>query len=141
MKDAFFRLSPDGQFLLFRAGHRVFHVFMHPVCRTVLRQRADVCRRPERPPCGTLFSLYGLLPLLLFSAVLNPLFNHEGATILTYLPDGNPLTLESMLYGVSAAAMMVTVILWFSCYNSVMTSDKFLYLFGRVIPALSLLFP
>ena len=108
--------------------------------RTVLRQRADVCRRPERPPCGTLFRCTGC-PLLLFSAVLNPLFNHEGATILTYLPDGNPLTLESMLYGVSAAAMMVTVILWFSCYNSVMTSDKFLYLFGRVIPALSLLFP
>ena len=28
--------------------------------------------------------------------------------------------------------------LWFSSYNEVMTSDKFVYLFGRVIPALSL---
>ena len=36
--------------------------------------------------------------------------------------------------------MLVTVITWFSCFNAVMTSDKFIYLFGRVIPALSLIF-
>ena len=34
--------------------------------------------------------------------------------------------------------MFIAVLLWFSCYNKVMTSDKFVYLFGRVIPALSL---
>ena len=63
---------------------------------------------------------------------------HEGETILTYLPSGNPLTLESIVYGFAAAAMLAGVICWFSCYNAVMTSDKFVYLFGRVIPALSL---
>ena len=35
--------------------------------------------------------------------------------------------------------MLITVICWFSCYNAVMTTDKFVYLFGRVIPALSLI--
>ena len=30
------------------------------------------------------------------------------------------------------------MVTWFSCYTAVMTSDKFVYLFGRVIPALSL---
>ena len=44
-----------------------------------------------------------------------------------------------MLYGVAAAVMLASVVLWFSSYNEVMTSDKFVYLFGRVIPALSLL--
>lgn len=34
--------------------------------------------------------------------------------------------------------MLAAVISWFSCYTAVMTSDKFVYLFGRVIPALSL---
>ena len=72
------------------------------------------------------------------AALLNPAFNHEGATILTYLPSGNPLTLESMLYGAAAAVMLASVVLWFSSYNEIMTSDKFVYLFGRVIPALSL---
>lgn len=84
------------------------------------------------------FSLRFLLPMMLLAAVLNPAFNHEGATILTYLPSGNPLTMESMLYGLTAALMLAAVITWFSCYNAVMTSDKFVYLFGRVIPALSL---
>ena len=72
------------------------------------------------------------------AALVNPAFNHEGQTILTYLPSGNPLTLESMFYGVAAAVMLASVVLWFSSYNEVMTSDKFVYLFGRVIPALSL---
>lgn len=30
--------------------------------------------------------------------------------------------------------MLASVVLWFSSYNEVMTSDKFVYLFGRVIP-------
>ena len=34
--------------------------------------------------------------------------------------------------------MIAAVVAWFSCYTVVMTSDKFVYLFGRVIPVLSL---
>lgn len=78
-----------------------------------------------------------MLPVLLLFAVVNPLFNHAGVTILFYLND-NPITMESIAYGVASATMFVTVILWFSCYNAVMSSDKFIYLFGRIIPALSL---
>jgi energy-coupling factor transport system permease protein len=77
--------------------------------------------------------------MLLIMALVNPAFNHEGATILTYLRSGNPLTLESIVYGGAAAVMIVSVIAWFSCYNVVMTSDKFIYLFARIIPALSLI--
>jgi energy-coupling factor transport system permease protein len=79
-----------------------------------------------------------LLPLMIVAAVINPAFNHEGVTILTYVRL-NPITLESILYGLAAAVMIGAVILWFSCYNAMMTSDKFLYLFGRIIPALSLI--
>ena len=82
--------------------------------------------------------LWFMLPMVIVTAGLNPMFNHQGATILAYLPNGNPLTLESTLFGIAAAVMLVTVIAWFSCFNVVMTSDKFVYLFGRVIPALSL---
>ncbi len=84
------------------------------------------------------FGLLFMLPLLLLAAIVNPAFNHAGVTVLAYLPTGNPLTLESLLYGLAAAALLVTVIFWFTCYTAVMTSDKFVYLFGRVIPALSL---
>ena len=84
------------------------------------------------------FSLVYMLPMMLVAAIVNPAFNHEGMTILTYLPTGNPLTLESIVYGVAAAVMLASVITWFSCYTAVMTSDKFVYLFGRIVPALSL---
>jgi energy-coupling factor transport system permease protein len=80
-----------------------------------------------------------LLPMLILTAALSPLFNHQGGTILAYLPNGNPVTLESTLYGIAAATMLITVIAWFSCVNRVMESDKIVYLFGRVIPALSLI--
>ena len=77
--------------------------------------------------------------MALLAAALNPAFVHQGVTILAYLPSGNPLTLESLLYGLAAGAMLGAVALWFVCVTDVITSDKVVYLFGRVIPALSLL--
>lgn len=79
------------------------------------------------------------IPVFLLCAFTNPLFNHKGVTILTYLPSGNPLTLESFIYGFAAGVLLVTVLNWFSCYQIVMTSDKFIYLFGKLIPAMSLI--
>ena len=87
---------------------------------------------------SVLFLLKYCLPMVLLTAFINPAFNHEGTTILLYFSNGNPLTLESVLYGFSAGAMLVTLLLWFASFNRVMTSDKFIYLFGKVIPALSL---
>ena len=88
---------------------------------------------------GMLRQVGYLLPILLGMAVMNPLFNHEGMTILWYLPNDNPVTLEAIAYGLAAAMMMGASIVWFNCCNAVFTSDKIIYLFGRVIPALSLL--
>ncbi len=82
-----------------------------------------------------------LMPLLFFSmALINPAFNHGGVTILMYLPSGNPLTMESVFFGLIAAGMILAVILYFSCFNEIMTSDKLIYLFGKIIPSLSLIF-
>lgn len=77
------------------------------------------------------------IPMMLLVAVTNPLFSHNGVTPLFFL-NGNPVTLEAILYGVSIAVMVVGVMLWCKCYSEVMTSDKFLYLFGRAAPKLSL---
>ena len=83
------------------------------------------------------FVLLICLPILLFTSVINPLFNHKGVTVLFYL-NGNPVTLEAIWYGLAAAVMLVSVVAWFSCFNKVVTSDKFIYLFGRILPVLSL---
>lgn len=84
-------------------------------------------------------NLIYMLPMIILTAVINPVFNHAGMTILEYLPSGNPLTLEAVIYGFCAALMIASVICHFSCYNEVMTSDKFIYLFGKIIPGISLI--
>ena len=83
-------------------------------------------------------ALWLMLPVFLISAAVNPLFNHQGVTIIKYLRTGNPLTLESLIYGLATGFMLVSVLNWFSCYQTVMTSDKFIYLFGKIIPSMSL---
>lgn len=80
-----------------------------------------------------------LLPLMAVMAVINPLFNHAGVTVLFYLPNDNPVTLEAVCYGLASAVMLGASVVWFNCCNVILTSDKVIYLFGRVIPALSLL--
>jgi energy-coupling factor transport system permease protein len=46
--------------------------------------------------------------------------------------------LEAVIYGLCTAFMYGGVVLLFTCYNAVMTSDKFIWLFGRILPARSL---
>ncbi len=75
--------------------------------------------------------------MFLLVAVTNPLFSHNGVTVL-FTVFQISVTAESLAYGVSMAATLVAVMLWCQCYSRVMTSDKFLYLFGRLVPKLSL---
>ena len=137
-KDAFSGYHPTINFLYYALILLFSMCLMHPVYLAISLIGAlayDIYLKGRK---AVRFAVMGLLPMAALAALVNPAFNHEGQTILTYLPSGNPLTLESMLYGVAAAVMLASVVLWFSSYNEVMTSDKFVYLFGRVIPALSL---
>ena len=34
---------------------------------------------------------------------------------------------------------MASVVIWFSCYNEIITSDKFLYIFGKILPSIALI--
>ena len=138
MRDAFSSCHPLINFLYFGLVLGFSMCFMHPVCLCISLCTSFAYAVRLNGRRAARLTLVYLLPLMALTAVVNPAFNHQGATILAYLPSGNPLTLESILYGLAAAAMLIAVILWFSCYTAVMTSDKFVYLFGRLIPSLSL---
>lgn len=79
-----------------------------------------------------------LLPVTVLIAFLNPLVNTNGQTVL-FLVFGRPYTWEALCYGAVLAGMLLSMLLWFSCFNKVMTGDKFTGLFGNLIPTLSLL--
>jgi energy-coupling factor transport system permease protein len=77
------------------------------------------------------------IAMFVLITVINPLFSHNGVTPLFFM-NGNPVTLEAILYGADIALMLIAVIYWCKCYSMIMTTDKFICLFGKVIPALSL---
>ena len=137
--DSFSSYHPLVNFLFFALVLVFSMCFMHPLCLLISLCSALAYALRLNGKKGLRFSLRYMLPMLLLAAVINPAFNHQGVTILRYLPSGNPLTLESILYGLAAAVMLVSVLEWFTCYTAVMTSDKFVWLFGRIIPALSLI--
>ncbi len=114
-------------------------VFMHPITLCISLVVGFIYSVMLNGKKAIKFNLVYMIPLVFVTALINPAFNHEGMTILTYLPSENPLTLESIVYAVASAIMLWSVICHFSCANSIMTSDKFVYLFGKIVPALSLI--
>ena len=138
MKDRFAQYHPLVNFLYFTLVLVFSMVLRHPLAQGVSLLCACIYAVQAEGQRAVLFCLKWCLPVFLLTALFNPAFSHEGVTILLYLPTGNPLTLESILYGVSAGVLLVTVMVWFMSSSRVITSDKFIYLFGRVIPALSL---
>ncbi len=134
----FKKYHPIVNFLYFLFVIGFSCIFMHPVCLFISLFSSFTYSAVIKGKEEAKKKIIYLIPMMLFTAVINPAFNHRGLTVITYLPTGNPLTAESIIYGLFASVMLVSVILWFSCYNHIMTSDKFIYLFGKVIPALSL---
>lgn len=87
---------------------------------------------------GALKLIGGMIPMFVLISLINPLFNTQGRTVMLTI-FGRPYTWEALCYGMTLAGMFVLMMLWFSCYNQVLTSDKFICLFGSLIPSLSLL--
>ena len=138
MRDSFSDYHPFINFIYFVLVIGFSLVLTHPLAQGIALVCAIAYSVSTTGKKSVLFLLGYCLPMVLLTAFINPAFNHEGTTILLYFSNGNPLTLESILYGFSAGAMLVILLLWFTSFNRVMTSDKFIYLFGKVIPALSL---
>ena len=136
---AFLACHPAVNLLYFVLVLTFSMFFLHPLCLAVSLCAALWCAAQLNGGTAVRRTALWLAPTAILAALVNLAFNHQGATILAYLPSGNPLTLESIAYGFAAAAMLAAVVLWFSCWNTVMTSDKLMHLFGRVVPALSLL--
>lgn len=79
---------------------------------------------------------YALMFLLIL--LCNGLLNTLGETVLLRWIYGRPITMEALIYGAVVGTNFVSVMLWFSCYNIVMTTDKFTALFGRFAPSITL---
>lgn len=86
-------------------------------------------------------NLIKLIPFFVFLSLLNPFVSHWGNTHLFYI-FGNPqkpFTLESLLYGLNTALMLLTILLNFMFFAKILTSEKMNYLFSPYFPNFCLL--
>ena len=135
--DAFSKRHPAVNFLFFLGAMVLSVLIQHPAyllvgAATGITYYLLLCGRK-----GLKLILW-LIPMFLILTAVNPVFNTLGTTRL-FMLFGRPYTLEALYYGAATAAMFLILMVWFGCYNQVLTSDKFTSLFGSLIPAVSLL--
>lgn len=79
-----------------------------------------------------------LIPFAVAYALWYSYYNHFGITPIRQNIVGNQITLEALMYGLRTGFTAAAVIMLFSCVFAVVSSDKIVYLFGRISPKLSL---
>ncbi len=77
--------------------------------------------------------------VFLVSSFINPLFSHRGGTLLFYLFTGNPVTLESIIYGIVSSAIICSMLIWFSTFYQIMGIERFFGAVGKFVPHVALL--
>ena len=85
MRDSFSTYHPLINFLYFTLVLVFSMFFMHPVCLAISLSCAFTYSIYLNGKKAVKFNLKYLLPMLIVAALVNPAFNHEGVTILTYL--------------------------------------------------------
>ena len=133
----FYECHPLVNFLYFGFVIGIIMFTMHPVflvpaflagwCYSIFLGRKKALK----------FNLILSLMTVVLMTLVNGLFNHNGATTLFYVND-NAVTAEAFAYGLAAACMLVSVMVWFSCFNRIMSAEKIIYLFGKAAPVLGL---
>ena len=130
---------PAVNFIFFAAALYGTVRFNHPVFLAIAYVSAFAysVRR-----CGKRAAAVNLcfLPLILAFGLYYSSYHHFGVTVLRQNFIGNNLTVESFVYGMVTGLRAAAVCMWLSCLFRVVSSDKVLYLFGRVSPRLSLFF-
>lgn len=111
--------------------------FQHPVFLLISFLCAFAYSVKRNKIKAVIFNLV-LLPLIGAFALYYSSYTHFGVTVLEQNFIGNNITLESLVYGIVLGLIVAGVMIWFSCVYSVFSSDKVVYLFGRVSPRLSL---
>lgn len=138
MKDAFSNYHPIVNLTYFLMVLGCASLLRHPVCLGIALVSSTIYASVLTGKENLIRIIKGMLPMSVMIIIINPLVNHQGVTILGYFRSGNPFTLEACIYGFATAAIIWSLVQWFVCWNRIMTTEKLIYLFGRLMPALSL---
>ena len=133
----FEKCHPAVNFIYFAGVIAGTIAFQHPIFLAISFLCAFVYSIKRNGWKALVFNLV-LLPLIAGFVLYYSSYHHFGVTVLEQNMIGNNMTLESLVYGCVLGAVMAGVLMWFSCVFSIFTTDKVVYLFGKVSPRLSL---
>ena len=128
---------PAVNFLFFAAVLAAGAGFTHPVFLGLGYGCAFAYSVKRRGRRGAAFNLC-LIPAGLLFALYYSTYHHFGVTVLRQNFIGNNLTVESFVYGLVIGLRFATLCMWLEAMFRVVSSDKVVYLFGKVSPLLSL---
>lgn len=111
--------------------------FDHPVYLAISYLCAFVWSVRLKGKKALIFNFF-IIPFAMIYAFWYAYYNHFGVTPLKQNIVGNQITLEALMYGLRIGFTAAAVIMLFSCVFAVVSSDKIVYLFGRISPKLSL---
>lgn len=133
----FERTHPAVNFIYFAAAIAGMILFQHPVFLAISFLCAFAYSIKRNGLKALIFNSI-LLPLIAAFAFYYSSYHHFGVTVLEQNRIGNNMTLESLVYGFALGIAVTGVLMWFSCVHSVFTTDKVVYLFGKLSPRISL---
>lgn len=133
----FEKCHPAVNFIYFTTVIAGMIVFQHPIFLLISFVCAFIYSIKRNGWKALVFNVI-LLPCVAAYAFYYSSYNHFGVTVLQQNMIGNNMTLESLVYGCVLGFVIAGVLIWFSCVYSVFTTDKVVYLFGKVSPRLSL---
>lgn len=128
---------PAVNFIFFAAAIYGTVSFKHPVFLAIAYACAFAYSVKRCGRRAIIFNLC-LLPLILAFALYYSSYHHFGVTVLKKNFIGNNITLESFVYGLVIGLRFATLCMWLEAMFRVVSSDKVVYLFGKVSPLLSL---
>ena len=139
MRDAFSRRHPAVNLMFFAAAAIFAMMFDHPVFIGISFSAALAYAVKLKGKAALKMFFCALLPLLIFVVLINTVFAGYGVTVLYTFASGKRITLESAVCGGVTGSLVVTMLLWFACFNEVVTEDKFMYAFGGRMPNTALM--
>lgn len=137
MKDPYNR-HPAADFLFYALAVFFTAEFRHPVfLATNFISPLIYAIMLESKKAVKLFALV-CVPAFMLITTANTAFSHYGITTLAVLESGNRITLEAIASGIVTGVQTSSLILWFFCFSTVVTQEKYLHVFGRLSPKLAL---
>ena len=134
---AFYRSHPLINFIYFVVVIGVTMFSNHPVFLLLSFATAWLYSVLLNGKKAMFFNMLVLLPIIFITLLLNALTVRNGGTELFSLFD-KTITLEAVIFGLVQGVMISSVVIWFSCFGTIVTEDKMIYIFGRTAPIIAL---